>query len=83
MSKFEISIQVSKNGDARHVVTEIECTALDPVELAAWMREMARTLHHDLVGQGWVYPRSYKRGQIIPAPANWFERNQVLEVGEM
>lgn len=82
MSKFEIIIEIRKDGEARHVATEIIANALDPVLLADNMREMAQTLHHDLVGQGWIYPRT-DAGQIIRPPADWFQPDQVLEVGEM
>lgn len=84
MSTFEIIIDIHKDGESRAVSTKIlGATALDPVELARVMREMMRTLHHDLVGKGWIYPRSCKRGQIIHPPPGWFERDQTLEVGEL
>ena len=83
MSKFEIIIEIHKDGESRAVSTTIlHADALDPVLLAKIMREMAQTLHHDLVGQGWIYPRT-DAGQIIRPPADWFQPDQVLEVGEM
>ncbi len=84
MSTFEIIIDIHKNGASRAVSATIkDIDTLDPEGLARIMTDLARTLHHDLVGQGWIYPRSYKKGDIIPAPANWFEKQQVLDVGEM